>query len=177
MSDRLAPALVLQALSKLADTIAQANSSDVIFTAVSEAADIVIGHKLFTIMVFDAEAMEVSRVYSSNRKAYPPGGKKKKRDTAWGRRVLERGEPYIGCSADDIRASFNDHEVILGLGLQSVLNMPVRSGGVTIGTMNLLHEPDYYSAQDLEVASVLAGLLVGPLKPEFSFKKRAGSDP
>ena len=166
MSERPDPALVLQALSKLTETIAQANSNEVIFAAVSDAADTVIGHKLFTIMVFDAEAIEVSRVYSSNPKTYPPGGKKKKRDTAWGRRVLEQGEPYIGRSADDIRANFNDHKVILGLGLQSVLNMPVRSAGVTLGTMNLLHERDYYSDQDLEVASLLVGLLVRPLRAE-----------
>jgi len=170
----LDPALVLQVLSKLADTIAEAKSHDEIFADVAEAADTVIGHKLFTIMVFDAEAMEVSRVYSSNRKAYPPRGKKKKRDTAWGRRVLEKGNPYIGRSADDIRANFNDHEVILGLGLQSVLNMPIRSAGVTLGTMNLLHKRDYYSDQDLEVASLLADMLAGPLHPEFEFKKEDG---
>lgn len=177
MSDRPDPALVQQTIARLADTIAEAKSHDEIFADVAEAADIVIGHKLFTIMVFDAEAIEVSRVYSSDPKTYPPGGKKKKRDTAWGRRVLEQGEPYIGRSADDIRANFNDHEVILGLGLQSVLNMPVRSAGVTLGTMNLLHERDYYSDQDLEIASLLAGMLAGPLTPNPILRKGAGSDP
>jgi GAF domain-containing protein len=96
---------------------------------------------------------------------------KKKRDTAWGRQVLEQGEPYIGYSADDIRANFNDHEVILGLGLQSVLNMPVRIEGHTLGTMNLLHERDYYGAQDLETASLLAVMLVGPLRAEDVFQR------
>ena len=163
MSPRPDPALVLRTLSRLADTIAESDSHYAIFATVADAADIVIGHKLFTVMVFNAEAMEVSRVYSSNRQAYPPRGMKKKRDTAWGRRVLERGEPYIGCSADDIRANFNDHEIILGLGLQSVLNMPVRIDGKTIGTMNLLHEREYYSTPDFEAASLLAGLLVCPL--------------
>jgi len=75
------------------------------------------------------------------------------------------------------RASFNDHEVILGLGLQSVLNMPVRSAGITLGTMNLLHECDYYSDQDLEIASLLATMLVGPLRTRAVLQKNADSDP
>ena len=171
MSCRPDPALVLQTLSRLADTIADARCNDETFAAAADAADSVIGHALFTIMVFDAEAMEVKRVYSSNPQAYPSGGRKQKRDTAWGRHVLERGEPYIGYSADDIRANFNDHEVILGLGLQSVLNMPVRFRGGTIGTMNLLHERDYYSALDIESASLLAGILAGPLLTEIGFER------
>ncbi|MHA1164644.1 MAG: GAF domain-containing protein [Alphaproteobacteria bacterium] len=170
MSSRPDPASVQRTLSQLADTIAEAKSNDVVFVAIADAAHVVIGHKLFTVMAFDAEAMEVSRVYSSNAQAYPPGGRKKKRDTAWGRQVLERGEPYIGYTADDICANFNDHEVILGLGLQSVLNMPVRYGGKTLGTMNLLHEFDFYSAKDLEVAALLAEMLVSSLHGEAGFQ-------
>jgi len=85
------------------------------------------------------------------------------RDTAWGRQVLERGDPFIGRSADDIRANFDDHEIILGLGLVAVLNMPVRFGGRTIGTINLLHDGNPYGTQDLEAARLLAGLLAAPL--------------
>jgi len=171
MSARPNPASVLRTLSQLAETIAEDKSSDAIFAATADAANAAIGHALFTVMAFDAETMEVKRVYSSNRQAYPPGGVKKKRDTAWGRQVLEQGEPYIGYSADDIRANFNDHEVILGLGLQSVLNMPVRIEGHTLGTMNLLHERDYYGPQDLETASLLAVMLVGPLRAEDVFQR------
>ena len=90
------------------------------------------------------------------------------------RRVRDNGvysvlaQPDV--TADDIRASFNDHEVILGLGLQSVLNMPVRYGGKTLGTINLLHEFDFYSAKDLEVAALLAEMLVSSLHGEAGFQ-------
>lgn len=122
-----------------------------------------IGHRLFTIMAFHPDSMEVERLYSSDPVAYPPGGRKRKRDTAWGRKVLERGEPFIGRTADDIRANFNDHELILSLGLESVLNIPIFSGGRVVGTMNLLHGPDYYGRSHLEAGGVLARQLSSAL--------------
>ena len=155
--------LSVSELSRLAKTVAEAKDANAVFAAVADAASVWIGHQLFTVMVFDAESMQVERLYSSNPKVYPPGGRKLKRDTAWGRRVLEEGRPYIGRNAEDIRSNFSDHELILGLGLESVMNVPVRILGRTIGTMNLLHRADYYDAADLECGYFLAGQLVGPL--------------
>lgn len=157
------PVLELSALSRLVKTVAESQNFDSVFAAVAQTAQTLIGHQLFTVMAFNAESMEVERLYSSNPEAYPPGGRKHKRDTAWGRQVLEQGCPYIGHNAEDIRLHFNDHETILGLGLESVLNVPVRVLGRTIGTMNLLHRADYYGAADLECGYLLAGVLVGPL--------------
>lgn len=148
---------------ELATALSEAESRDAVFAAAARAAERCIGHRLFTIMAFDSVRMEVERLYSSKPEAYPPGGRKKKRDTYWGRQVLELGEPYVGCTADDIRANFSDHEVILGLGLESILNMPIRAEGKTLGTVNLLHERGYYCEKDLEAATLLAGLLVAPL--------------
>lgn len=153
----------LSDLSGIVTTIAEANDVETAFSAVSDAANTLIGHRLFTVMAFDASAMQVERLYSSKPNAYPVGNIKGKRDTAWSRRVLEQGRPYIGENADDIRANFDDHEVILGLRLESVLNVPVRLLGETIGTMNLLHRASYYSQEHLDCALFLAGQLVGPL--------------
>lgn len=150
-------------LADLARIIAEAEDGHEIFAAVANLADVRIGHGLFTVMAFDADAMTVRRLYSSDPAAYPPGGTKAKRDTAWGRHVLEQGRPFIGRDADDIRANFDDHEVILRLGLTSVLNMPIRIRGRTIGTMNLLDGTRRYGSSDLPWGRILAGLLVGPL--------------
>ena len=160
---RVAAESALAALSTLSRTVADAASDEAIFAAVATAANDLIGHRLFTIMAFDASAVQVQRVYSSNPDAYPTGGRKDKRETAWGRQVLDDGRPFIGRTADDIRAHFDDHTVILGLGLESVLNVPVRLRGQTIGTMNLLHKASHYDTADLDLAFPLAGQLVAPL--------------
>lgn len=153
----------LARLNAFSIIVANSDRKDAVFAAAAETADELIGHKLFTIMAFDAAATEVERLYSSNPESYPPGGRKKKADTAWGRQVLEKGEPYIGHTADDICLHFNDHDVILGLGLESVLNMPIRCAGKTLGTMNLLHERNYYKKEDIKIATLVAGLLISSL--------------
>lgn len=155
--------LTIADLSDLMNTVANAASTEAVFTAVAGAAETFIGYRLFTIMAFDAKAMQVQRLYSSNPEAYPPGGSKAKRDTQWGRHVLENGRPFIGRNAEDIRYNFDDHEVIFSLGLESVLNVPIRICGRTIGTMNLLHQSEFYSTKDLERGFIFASLLVGPL--------------
>jgi GAF domain-containing protein len=120
----------------------------------------VLGHRLFTLMVLDEASGEVERVHSSRPEHYPVGGRKPKRGTPWGAIVLDRGEPFIGRTADDIRQAFDDHPLILGLGLESVLNVPVRFQGRAIGTMNLLHQAGWYDEADVPMAQLLAGFLV-----------------
>ncbi len=155
----------LPALADLEEAVTDGRDLMDVFAVAERAAQEAIGHRLFTIMAFHADSVEVQRLYSSDRQAYPPGGRKQKRDTDWGRQVLDRGEPFIGRTADDIRAHFNDHDVILGLGLESVLNVPIRHGGHTLGTVNLLHGPDHYTKDHLgpaqEIAALLARVLGG----------------
>ncbi|MEM8624590.1 MAG: GAF domain-containing protein [Pseudomonadota bacterium] len=118
-----------------------------------------IGHQLFTVMRLHPEVMEVERLYSSRPDAYPPGGRKAKRDTPWGAHVLTAGKPYLGRGADDIRWAFDDHAVILGLGLETVINLPLRQDGVVIGTMNLLSGAGALDETHLATAETIADLL------------------
>lgn len=144
-----------------AAAIADAKTPTDAFKAAETVSQSLIGHALFTLMIFDAGRMEVERCYSSDPASYPAGGRKQKRDTEWGQHVLTDGKPYIGSSADDIRASFNDHEVILNLGLISVLNVPIQHRGSTIGTMNMLDKTAHYSADDAQTSALITNKLVG----------------
>ncbi len=117
-----------------------------------------IGHKLFTILVVHPGAGESQRYYSNMPKEYPVGGRKPINQTHWFQRVLGRGETYIGRSYDDIRDVFFDHELIRSLGCESVLNVPVRWDGTSIGTINLLHEAGFYTEADIPAAQVFAAL-------------------
>ncbi len=147
----------MSAISELRAASADGNEDIVRLCALADAAaDELVGHKLFTVMRFDSDSMEVERLYSSQPQAYPPGGRKQKRDTAWGHHVLELGKPYIGSNADDIRWAFNDHDLILSLGLESVLNMPITRENSVIGTMNVLHKAGHYQVTHLDTLRSLA---------------------
>jgi hypothetical protein len=119
------------------------------------------GHRLCTAMRFDAAAMTVQRLYSSDPIAYPVGGAKPKRDTAWGRQVLLERRLYCGQGAEDLRRDFADHAVILGLGLRSVVNVPIVTGGECLGTLNFLWVQERVGPMQVALAELL-GLIVTP---------------
>lgn len=148
-------------LCRFAEAVANAREPIEAFRAAETATKSLIGHGLFTVMAFDPDAMEVARLFSSHPAEYPPGGRKRKRDTAWGHQVLEQGQFFIGANADDIRANFDDHEVILGMGLNAILNVPIRRLGRTVGTMNLLDRTPHYRAIDARTGAVIAMGLAG----------------
>ena len=156
--------MIISQLSGLQRLVAEEPDDEAVFSATAVAADQCIGHKLCTFMLFDRAAMEVQRLFSTNHEAYPPGGRKKKRNTAWGRQVLENGQPFIGRSTEDIRAHFDDYELIIGLGLRSMLNMPVRIGGETVGTMNLSNVEGFYSEDHLPIAGLLTGMIAAKFR-------------
>ncbi len=105
-----------------------------------------IGHRLFTVLVYDWARGESVRCYSSDPAAYPPGGSKPIRPgSAYHERVIVAGEPQWCRDAADIRAAFFDHELILSLGCEAAVNMPVRDGGQALGSLNLLHQAGWYT--------------------------------
>ncbi|MEM6634327.1 MAG: GAF domain-containing protein [Pseudomonadota bacterium] len=154
-----------------ADRLNDIQSATNPFLAVEQHMGDIIGHKLFTLMVIDRETNEAARAYSSNPKEYPVKGRKPLGALSeWGEQVLTRGLPYVGYTAKDIRSVFFDHEVIARLGCASVLNVPVISDRTVIGTINLLHEENWYKPDHAERAAPFAALLV----PSFlDWAKRA----
>src|SRR5688500_7073928 len=80
--------LQLTDLAPLAAALRAAGDPPAVFAAAEALSAAVIGHKLFTINLFDAARVEVARVHTSNASAYPLGGRKQKARTAWGDHVL-----------------------------------------------------------------------------------------
>ena len=163
MSDHGSASRTLAALSQLTIDVEAMTDAHSVFTAVANTADLCIGHKLLTVLRLDPKTLEVERLYTTNPTAYPTQGTKPMRNTWWGEHVLIQGQPYVGYSADDIRGHFADHEVILGLGLRSILNVPVRFEGRTLGTVNLLHDEAFYSEAHIGTGKLLGALLVPTL--------------
>ena len=136
-----------------------------LFAALDEALKSAVGHKLFTILTYDGATFEAARVYSNLPGPYPTGGRKRLAPGPWTEAVLDSGEAYIGRTQDDLRNVFPDHELIASLGCASVLNMPVRWRGRTLGSLNLLHEAGWYDEDDVAACLPFAQLALPALLP------------
>ena len=128
------------------------------FRAIDAGLAATLGHKLFTILIHDRVMQQNRRCYSNQPDAYPVGGAKPTGDFPLRQKLLEEGEHYIGRTADDIRWAFFDHDLIFSLGCESVLAMPVRWRGQTVGSLNLLDEAFWYSEADVGLARLFAQL-------------------
>lgn len=117
---------------------------------------------LCTVNRLDAAQLRLTRVYSSNPAAYPPGGSKDKRGTSWGQQVLVERRVFVGEGGEAIRASFDDHEAIARLSLRSVINVPVVFEQQCLGTLNLLMQAAVVPPGHVRVAQ-LAGMLLLPV--------------
>lgn len=128
------------------------------FRAVDAALAASPGHILFTILIHHPALRESERFYSNMPGPYPVGGRKPVTDSPWMQRVVHGGEAYIGRTREDIREVFYDHELIWSLACESVLNMPVRWRGQTLGTLNLLHRAGHYTEAHIAGVKLLAHL-------------------
>jgi hypothetical protein len=145
-------------LSAVVEAAALPDQPAPLFAALDAAMAATIGHRLFTILVVHPGASESQRYYTNMPKEYPVGGRKPINRTHWFHRVLGEGTPYVGRSYEDIRDVFFDHELIRSLGCESVLNVPVRWDGRSLGTINLLHGPAHYAESDIPLARHFAAL-------------------
>ena len=145
-------------LVALAAAVREAGQPHTTFRALDAAMGAVIGHKLFTVLLYHPDESRTERFYSSHPEAYPIGGRKDVRPTAWTEQLLIGQQCYIGRNAADIREFFLDHELIHSLGCDSILNVPVVYDGVTLGTANLLHEEEWYDENDVEIAMTIASI-------------------
>ncbi|MEM7022569.1 MAG: GAF domain-containing protein [Pseudomonadota bacterium] len=155
-----APDQTLSQLAEVAGALAMAGQPQAGFAALDRTMNQVIGHKLFTILLLHSGSGEAERLYTNQPQVYPVGGRKPLIPNFWTDHVLRGQQSYIGRTYDDIRAVFFDHELIRSLGCESVLNIPVILGRQTLGTINLLHEADWYKDGHLEIGRVFAGLAV-----------------
>jgi hypothetical protein len=143
------------------------------YAALERATDAVFGHKLFTILRYHAASGESERVWTNQSTAYPIAGRKALNPTFWSRHVLHERRPYVGRNAADIRAVFFDHELIASLGGASVLTLPVVWADRVLGTINLLHEAEWYDDADASFGLTFAALAVAALRVRAVTRRHA----
>jgi hypothetical protein len=129
--------------------------------ALDQALAATVGHKLFTVLVLNHAAGQKQRYYTNQPEAYPTGGHKpitpsgEYHDT-----VVVAGRPrFLHDRADIIRA-FPDHPLILSLGCEGAVNVPVRWNGETLGGLNLLDAAGRYGEAQTPLLLTFAALAV-----------------
>lgn len=129
------------------DLVRTSSDPEPVFAKLGERIHEIIGTRLFTTTVFDMQARKSRRVYSENPQAYPVGGFKPVSDGLWENTVLVRHQIFHAPSIEKVAEVFFDWELIQSLGNESCANIPAIVGGEVIGTLNLLHEAGYYTAE------------------------------
>ena len=125
------------------------------YAALEQLVKDIVGVKLFTIMTSDTTDKLSERIYSSMPDVYPVSGTKPYNETEWSEITLNRKETFVANTIEDIAKVFDDHELILSLGCQSVINVPIIVDGEVIGTLNCLHDRDYYTRDRIRAADAL----------------------
>ncbi len=147
-------------LEHVAATLRATDRLDEALGAIDAALKATVGYRLFTALTVTPDRAEVERIYSTDPSAYPLNGRKHMGSTPWGDHVIRGRRAYVGRNDDDIRWAFPDHALIRSLGLASVLNVPIVDRGKCLGTLNLLHEADWYKASDVQRVEPFAALLI-----------------
>lgn len=128
---------------------------DKAFAALEAMTRDLIGVKLFTVMTSDTDRHESERVYSSMPDVYPVSGTKPYNETHWSEITLKNKQTFVANTIGDIAKVFDDHELILSLGCESVINVPIIVDGAVIGTINCLHEEGFYTDARVKAADQL----------------------
>ena len=114
-----------------------------------------VGVKLFTVMTSDTHKHLSERVYSSMPDVYPVSGTKPYNETHWSEITLKNKQTFVANTIGDIAKVFDDHPLILSLGCESVINVPIIVDGLVIGTINCLHEEGFYTEERVKAADQL----------------------
>jgi hypothetical protein len=152
--------LTLQDLAAIAARSNESADPIEVYRAVERIAAETIGWRLFTVLRYVESAQAVERVYSSDEKAYPVGGRKPLDKITASHGAMERGEVFLAGTKEDVRKAFFDHELIFSLGITAILNVPIRHAGRRLGTVNLCGEEGMYGPAEIAGGKILAGLLV-----------------
>lgn len=145
------------ALAAFDAAIAEAKGVEAAFAALQTLTEATVGVKLFTYMTVDMANELARRAYTSDAVSYPTSGTKPIHYDAWFDIVHKQHAYFVANAIEDIAKVFPDHELINSLGCQSVVNMPVILGGELVGTVNMLHETDFYTPERVaEIKAVLS---------------------
>jgi GAF domain-containing protein len=122
-----------------------------------------VGYKLLTVLRFVEETQEMERLYSSDLKTYPVGGRKQMKTINKDHTLAARGEIFLAANEAEVKRTFPDHELIFSLGAGAILNAPIRYAGRRLAALNCCGLANSYGPREIAAAKILAGLLIPTL--------------
>ena len=137
-----------------------------VYKAVEKLAKETCGYTMFTILKYVEKDKQVERVYTSNPKKYPVGGRKPIDPASHNQQKLEKGQVFVAPNKAAIKRAYFDYELIYSLSITAILNAPITAGGMRLGTLALSGLQGMYGTKEVERSKVLAGLLVPALAAE-----------
>ena len=151
-------ALAIADIASVLDTTAGA-AADQVYAKVASLVAETVGFKLLTVLRFIEETQEVERLYSSDTKAYPVGGRKQLKTINKDHSLAANGEIFLAANEAEVKHTFPDHDLIFSLGAGAVLNAPIRYQGKRLGTLNCCGVANSYGPREIENAKIIANLL------------------
>ena len=143
-------------LASISDALASRSARDAAFGAVDRIAARRIGTVVFSASLCHLDAMEVERIYSSRPVEYPVGARTNKRETSWGRQVLQQRKVFVGEGALEMAAAFDDKEGMASIGVRSIINVPIVVQERCLGVLNFGRGQERVSPADVTLARLLA---------------------
>ncbi|MGG5890489.1 GAF domain-containing protein [Falsiroseomonas sp. HC035] len=144
-------------LARLALAQAEPAQPAATLAALDAALAAAVGHLLCTMQVHHPGG-EAERVYSNLPGAYPVGGRKRASTAPRMRELMQHGQPILIRTEAELWASYPDHAGATALGCGSAMNTPVRWQGRTLGQVNLMHKPGWYTENDVLLVRSFAQL-------------------
>lgn len=115
------------------------------FARLHNATQEVCGAKLFTVTVLDRAGGLARRAYTSHPEDYPTTGTKPMGQDAWRQQVIDRGEIFVANETSGFSPFFSDYPLINALGCESAVNIPVKSQGEVVATVNILDVAGHFT--------------------------------
>lgn len=110
------------------------------------------GCDAFTLLLYDLGEAVARRVFSSRPKEFPAEGTKALAGAVWAEQLLTQMTPLVSDDPEALKRNFDDHELIIGLGIKAIINFPILRQGKCIGGVNCL----YFSRPALTVDQAIA---------------------
>ncbi len=156
MTESAKPDLTIVDIEALTAALAAPSRRDLLLCEVARIAAERIGVVVFSASICRLESMVVERIYSSDLRTYPIGAITTKRETSWGRQVLQMKRVFVGEGHLAMAAAFDDQVNMEKAGVSSIINVPIVVHNKCIAVLNFGFGKDRLAARELVTTRLLA---------------------